>query len=751
MTEGVSLHGGLEPCLAPNSSFVIDARVLAPNTPHCMRMTLRTGWWMMALAVMLPALGCKKDLAQSAGSAAEGKQPIAPSSWAMHAAKLGFVAHLPADTEACFGTLNLPVHTAALKQTNYFKDLTAFLDDKMPAPTAGTEKISDKPKLMEKLMGGDFFISMGKGAAKSIRGWQKLSSFYTEMTYRNLMAGVTPGAKPGRDGKDQMLNALIKDPDLVKRLAAALVDVEFPPLTVGVRTDKPDEVLKDLLPDDLLAQLKKKARVSQVTTNLNGKFTLIEATGKALLTDEMKRQWLDGLGAAASASQAEIGNAVDALQAKPFTLAYGTTDGYLIVSLGNARPSLQFATDASTSLISRPEFGTLAPYEGKSLLAVFFAEGGALQSMQNPEPLQPIARGLLAGLEQNPLFAALAKTLESKVAALATIEHELHARPMNTVIGAAWWDKGLHIETEGGLNPKGLDSGKPLSFASLLEDPNVVLATSYHADAQLTAALRAYFEGLADVLHVAGQGLAKAGMFGEPGPKMATWIDLEVVPQLVSFYNGSKTLYSKALGDEHAWVIDLGGRMPPIPGLAAADPKTETKMVRIVALDDVADRKLIGSSWLQMNDALDCITKAFPMLAGQKMPKPDVSNSAGVTCYSYPLPTGSDDLLPCVSVSDKLFMLGTSKNLQQDIAARLLRATPGTGTPTMLWRLNCQKLREAVKSFSPAASAAPAADNMKAATKWMEPLGDLRGRMWIESGRVRNSISWEMKDTIKFD
>ena len=40
---------------------------------------------------------------------------------------------------------------------------------------------------------------------------------------------------------------------------------------------------------------------------------------------------------------------------------------------------------------------------------------------------------------------------------------------------------------------------------------------------------------------------------------------------------------------------------------------------------------------------------------------------------------------------------------------------------------------------------------MKAATKWMEPLGDLRGRMWIESGRVRNSISWEMKDTIKFD
>jgi len=705
----------------------------------------------MALAVMLSAFGCKKDLAQSPGSAAEGRLPIVLSSWAAHAAKLGFVAHLPADTEACFGTLNLPVHTAALKQTNYFKDLTAFLDDKMPAPTASTPKMGDTPKLIEKLLDGDFFISMGKGAAKSIRSWQRLSSFYTEMMYRSLMAGVTPGAKPGSDGKEQMLNALIKDPDLVKRFTAALVDVELPPLMMGVRTDKPDEVLKELLPDELLAQLKKKAKVSQVTTNLNGQFTLIEATGKALLTDEMKRQWLDGLGAAASASQAEIGKAVDALQAKPFTLAYGTADGFLIVSLGNARPSLQFATDASTSLVSRPEFGSLAPYEGKSLLAVFFAEGGALQSMQNPEPLQPIARGLLAGLEQNPVFAALAKTLETKVAALAIIEHELHAGPMSTVIGAAWWDKGLHLEIEGGLNPKGLDSGKPLSFASLVEDPNVVLAASYHGDAQLTAALRTYFEGLADVLHLAGQGLAKAGMFGEQGPKTATWIDLEVVPQLVSFYNGSKTLYSHALGDEHAWVMDLGGRMPPLPGLAAADPRAETKMVRIVALDDVADRKLIGSSWLQMNDALNGIAKAFPMLAGEQMPKPDVSKSAGVTCYSYPSPKGSDDLLPCVSVSDEVFMVGTSKNLQQDIAARLRRAAPGTGTPIMLWRLNCQKLREALKGLSPAAPATPAGDNMKTATKWMEPLGDLRGRMWIESGRVRNSISWDMKDTIKFD
>ncbi len=727
----------------------------------CMRMTWtwKSGWWMITLAALALVPGCKKPQAGAAVAATAVASPTVatPSSWAVHSERLGFIAHLPADTEACFTTLNRPAHMAALKETNYYKDLTAFLDDKTPAPAAGTnagegaaKKGTAMPKVLQNLMEGDVFFSLGKGAAKSLAGMQQLSSIYTELTYRGIMAGVTPGAKPGSADLEKMLGGAAKDPDLAKRVVAALAEAQVPPMMMGMRTEKPEEALKELLPDALLSEVKKRAKVSQVSTNLNGKFTLIEATGRDLLTDEMKKSWLSSLPPDAAPALPDITKALDTLQAKPVTLAYGTAGGWVIVSLSSDRPALEFANDASTSLVSRPEFSSLATYEGKNLLAVFFAEGSTLQSLQNPEPLQPMARGVLGGLKESPMFAGMAKKLEGKVAALSGLEHKLYDRPMTTMAGAAWWDKGLHMEIEGGLSPKGLEAGKPLKFSSLLDEPGTIAAVDYHGDPQMSATLRAYVEGWAEVLHAAGLELAKANMFGEQGVKTAEWADKEIIPHVVAYYNGTKTLFTKAVGNEHAWVVDLGGHMPAIPGLPAPDPKADLKMVRIAAVDDMADRKLVEESWLQMNGALNNLVKAFPMLNMQKLPDPDSSNAPGITSYFYAF-ADSDDLVPCVSVGDKQFMLGTSKNQQEVIASHLMRAVPSSVPSTARWRISFANLREAVRTFSPAVPAPATADSVKTVTRWMEPFGDLRGRLWIEAGRVRNSVSWDVKDTTKFD
>ena len=720
-----------------------------------MRKTLRIGWCATVVAVVVLGSGCKKQqvavpAAVAAGGgvklAAEGPVPVA------RATSLGFAVHLPASTEAYFSTLNLPAHFAAAKESNYFKDLTAFLDDRVPAPATGTApKAEAKPKAFEKLLGNDFFLSLGKGAAKSIGGLQQLSALYSEFTYHSLMKGTTPGAKPGSGGKDQMLAAILKDPEMVQRMAEALGTLELPPIMVGVRSDKPDEVLKELIPEEMLANVRKKARVSQVTTQLSGKFTMLEGTGKDLLTDELKKQWLALLPPESAAVLPALESAYATFQAKKYTLAYGTAGDYVIVTLGSARPDLQFITNPAVSLAARPEFSVMSPFQGKNLAAVVFTESGVLQAMQNPEPIQPMVRGLLAGLKDSPVFSGLAKTLEPKVAALGPIEHQLYAKPLTTLVGLAWWDKGLHVELDGGLSPKGLEGTKQLKFASLVGDPNVVMAMDYHGDPQAGAVLRDYVEGWADALHVAGLELAKANLFGEQGPKMATWIDLEIIPQLTDFYKASKSMFTTALGNEHAWVVDLGGHLPALPGLPAPDPKAEQKMVRLAGVDEVLDRKLIGDSWTQMETSLNGVAKAFPMLAGQKMPEVESTTKGGVTCYAYPSPFNSDDLTVCSSVGDKLFMIGTSRTLQEEIATRMLRADPSRDTPTMLWRLNWPRVREALKTFSPAAPAAPAADSMQAASKWMAPLGDMRGRLWIEAGHVRNSVFWEVKDTTKFD
>ncbi|MDB6140632.1 MAG: hypothetical protein JWO94_3704, partial [Verrucomicrobiaceae bacterium] len=714
--------------------------------------------------------GCKKEQAAAVAGTSAAKSVTAATS-VSRAAGLGFAAHLPTSTEAYFGTLNLPAHAKALKETNYFKDLSAFLDDRVPAPAAGAVPDAPiKPKALDKLAWNDFFISLGKGSAKSLASLQKFSAFYSELSYRALMSGsqlpktpppTTPpgiepekpsvGDLPGNLTKNPVFAALFADPELVKRVADALVDLELPPIMIGIHADKPDEVLKQLIPEDLLANVRKKAKVSQVTTALSGQFTLIEGTGKDVYTDELKKTYLALLPPEAAELLPMFESAYTTMQSKKVALAYGTVGGYVVVTIGSNRPDLDFVVEPATSLAARPEFSVMTPFQAKDLTAVMFMEGATLQAMQNPEPLQPIMRGLLAGLKQSPVFGGMAKALEPKVAALAPIEHQLHAKPLTTLVGVGWWDKGLHMEFDGGVSPKGIEGAKPLKFASLIDDPDALLAVNYHGDPQTAAIARAYMEALADVLRTAGLELAKANFFGEQGTKMASWIDLEIVPQLVSFYNASKTMYARGVGNEHAWVLDLGGHMPALPGLPPPDPKGGTKMLRVAGVDEVLDRKLISDSWTQMEAALTGMAKAFPMLGGQGLPAAETSSKSGMNFSAYALPFDSEDLLLCASVGDKVCMLGTSKSQQEDIAARLLRAAPSPDTPTALWRLSWPKVREAVKTFAPEAPAAPAADNMKAVSKWMAPLGEMRGRFWIEAGHVRNSFSWDMKDTTKFD
>lgn len=709
----------------------------------------------MALAAVMMVSGCKKQPEAATTTGAAETKPVAGAAAPVaRAANLGFASHLPANTEAYFGTVNLKAHAVALKESNYFKDITAFMDDRVPAPAAGSPLKNLKAKgLLDQLEWEDMFVSMGKGGAKSLGNLMKFSSLYKEFSYRTLMRGASAsaGAAGGpMQGMDPFkLLGLLDDPELVKRAADIISELELPPVMIGWRFNNPEEALKKLMAQTDLSETRAKAKVSLVTTSLSGHFTVMEVAAKDGFTDELKKRLLSLLPPESASLKPVLESTFAALQAKRFTVTYGTAGGYVIFAIGSTRPDLEFITDGGASLTARPEFSVMTPYQGKDTAAVMYVEGGTLQALQDPEPMQPIVRGLLAGLKQSPVFSGMAKALEPKAAALAPLERKMHETPFTTLVGVGWWDKGLHMEFDGGISPKGLEGSKQLKFASLVTDPNVVMAANYHGDVQSSAALRDYVEAWAALLRMAGLELAKANLFGEQGEKMSTWIDLEIVPQLVAFYNASKTMYGKALGNEHAWVVDLGGRMPALPGMPPPSPGVETKMLRLVAIDDVTDRKLIGDSWTQMNTSLNGVAKAFPMLAGQVLPQPEISSKAGAAFYNYQLPFESDDLTLCSSVSDKVFMVGTSKALQEDIAGRLLRAAPSADTSTMLWRVSWPNMRTAIKGFAPEAPAAE--DNIKALSKWMAPLGEMRGRVWIEAGHVRNSISWELKDTTKFD
>jgi hypothetical protein len=81
----------------------------------------------------------------------------------------------------------------------------------------------------------------------------------------------------------------------------------------------------------------------------------------------------------------------------------------------------------------------------------------------------------------------------------------------------------------------------------------------------------------------------------------------------------------------------------------------------------------------------------------------------------------------------------------------LLRTKQATDNTTLRWRINFPGLRDAVKTFSTTGATPTNADNMKATMKWLAPLGEGGGRLWIEAGNVRNSMTVTVKDVQHFD
>jgi hypothetical protein len=719
-----------------------------------MRLFVKTSF-ALSLVLLSSLTGCKKPAPKAEAAAATEVQgtDLALASPQEAAAKLGFAARLPADTEAYFSALNLPKHLAALKTSTWAKDVDAFIADKTPAPSAGTSgaALPDIGGTLAQLWGKDVFIALGKGGTQALQPWQEISTLNTELQYVMMMKG-TMGTSEKKDLPTGIITQLLDRPDLLQRAAEIVTKLSLPPIMIGVQTDKPDEVLKGLVPDALLKQAKEKAKVSQMTTKdgFNTSFTIIEGKFSSFFTDEMKKAMLEALPAEKADEKATIDKALEAVRAKPFCLTYGSTGGWLIIALGAERPNLEFATDPSKSLLSRPEMSFALPYAAKNLVSVFFAEGGALQVMQSPEPLQPIARGVLAGLRDSPMFGKMAEALAPKVQQLAALERAVNDRKFVTACGAAWWDKGLHVELRGGQSTEGLDSKQPVKFAPLISDPNVVLGLAYHGDPEMTGKLRTLVEGWAEMLHVGAQELVKAGLGGKDGPTIAAWVEKDVIPPLVSFYDGSKQVFQKGTGNEHAWIADLGGQVPMLPIFPQAAPGAPApKMLRLAMLDNITNRTLIGDSWTQMQDSLNKIVAGIPMLGMQQLPEPTSSTQpGGLNTYAYPLLPGADDFSPCASVSPSLFMLGTSITQHGELAARLLRAKPATENEIARWRINFAALRDAVQTFS---SAQTDADKVKASTKWLAPLGDASGRMWIEGGNVRHSITVPVKDVVRYD
>jgi len=699
---------------------------------------------------------CKKEDSPSGASGTREASITAPppqkqSVLAEANPKVDFATKLPASTEFFLGTSDLKTHLGALKKSAFWKDVDALFNDKMPAPSAGDKSLS----AAQKLWGDDFFIVGGAGFAEAALSLRDLSRLGTEMNFHALIPGTTAKSSGAQSSAPlKMLDTLLKDADMLGRAEAITAKLVAPPLMIGIKVEKPEELLKQLIPEAALKDAAKMGTVSDFTTSDGFAFKVIEFDGRKLIADTDR---LDFVASLPSETTPEIRNLADKLllnvQSRKITVAFGVVGDHIIFACGKNLDHLKFVPTAEQSLLSKPELAQLTPYSAKSLLGILYADAGVMRAMSNDQPFVPMVRGIVSGMKGSDMFRETAQKLIGQVDELVMLEKKAHSRECTALAAAVWWDKGLHAEMFGGAKPSYFRSGRPLQFASLLNKPGVLFGMAFNRDEQHGKITRAWVEKLTGMIYTAAQELLQAGMAGKDGGQQFAMFEKNFRPAFDKLYQGDKELSEKALGGQTAYVIDMNGKLPDMPDM----PKNTkgTTIPRIYIVSEVADRMQITKSWEAMSAAIakaSASTSSDAGLPGFTLSEPRSSDKNGVTTYFYGLPYFAGDVLPCASVNDKLLILSSSKEGAEAIAADIAKAPPAA-LEGSVWKLDFGLVSTLIKTTTTLRGGVDAAgnDEMKQTMKWLKPFHVLQGHTYEEAGRLRGSISWEIKDVLTFD
>lgn len=679
---------------------------------------------MIAVFLMLSLTGCKKQKTapedapiQTISTGAAGK--VITTHLVSQASEFGFASRIPADVEAYVGTVHVRQHLAALQQTRFYQDLTAYLEDKTPAPSADGKTGMHAAVLP--LWSDDGFIAVGKGGAAFFGLAAEMAEANRMKVLSDLLARLAPpaAASAGSIGVSQK----------------ALEGVEFPPLLIGLRSDDPEALLKTVISEEQRKRYAKLGPGSTMTLSDGGKFTLHEGKVDALLDS--------------SAEDAGILAVLSRLKGKTFSAAWGSSGGYALLALGNARKALEFAKKPEESVLGRSEWGFLTPQVNDSLLAIGWIDEAVLQAVGSGSKVATSLRGILNAAPSESPLAVLGQSLKDPLDALVESEQRYFERSVADLAFGAWWQQGLRVEVMGGLVPEDLSAQVSLKFGALVDEPQVLYGLNTTIGEGDRERFAEYVEGWGALVREAAKKLLeqKAAAAGQEKP-LRQWLEAEVLPPLANLYEGIKDVSHRGLGPERAYLIHLED---PADSASASRPGGAGQpftLPLLAHLSDVRDRQVLQNAWLKMEPSLAVLAKAFPMSSGQEPLVPDLDTQDGMNIYFLGLPYPSPQLSPCVGVSDRAFLVTSSRALCDELASSLARK-PETGDALISqWRLNVPRLRKWIQG---AAQLPIEAGTAGFISHWMAPLGDLRGRTSVSNGKVRRQWTWDIQDPRRFD
>jgi hypothetical protein len=395
------------------------------------------------------------------------------------------------------------------------------------------------------------------------------------VNFKQIMGGTTGKLANPKSKADPMafLQSAIHDEEQMKRVSKIVAEFQVPPMIVGFKVEKPADLLKELIPAETLKMAGEKGSITDLTTVDGYTFKVISYEGSKLIT---KQDQIDALAKLPTDLSPEVKKLIEQiyadLLAKKVSVAYGVVGDHIVFAFGKNLDHLKFAATPSASWLSNPELSYLTPYADKSLLGVLYANAGTMAAMVDDHPITPMLKGVIGAMKENDLFREAGGKLSQQLDEFAPLEAAVYKQDVSTLVATAWWDKGIHAETFGGAKGKSFAMGSPLKFANIVNAPGVIFGLNYTRNFEFEKSTRAWMEKLAQLLYAGAQEMVKAGAAGKESGQQLAMFDQMILPTFLKVYEADKVMTDEGLGDETAFVLDVNGKMPALPGLPPAPP-----------------------------------------------------------------------------------------------------------------------------------------------------------------------------------
>lgn len=763
--------------------------------------------WCLGSALLLGAVSCKEK--PKTAEAGEEKSvveavvekvkdvvtppPAATISDEERAAKLGFAKHLPADTEMVMSVYNVEQAAEDLKAVGLFKYFAEMgsgfdmefeegdIDEDMLEEdiieddaeqgedgfAEGEEGFGEAPSPWT-LFGREITLAMGKTAGEQTGHLLTASRRMGYFQARAMGKAAQSYAKTGNMEdftemlEKEMETALPKNMLEDSESGLELLEkAQMPPLYIAFRAKEGElEQAAQLLAGSLgvFAMFGEMAAPVEFETG-GGKFA-----GYKLLGEEIAKVMTDARESMDESLGAKnVDGIIAAMGKKNLIVASGTVGDYVVMLMGGSEESLKLADDVKGSLVASGALNFADAYADKKLLMLIQGEKELWDTMVEASGgLSSYALGLRDGIAGG---GGLGETrdIEAMLQIVADREDALLALGSSNDLGlVAFAEEGLKIETFGGYDKGGVDWGAKTKLSHLGESGDNMLFLSVPSNATYDEKMGDYLEAIVETMYAATVKFAELEIEAPEMEQMRQFtqmFDAQFREDLAGLYSALSGSMSDGLGNEMAFVMDLKGNMPAIPGLPQK-VVDEAKAPRMTLLAPVKDRAKLKESWEKVNTHSTALLAKVSEMAGEKIPmqKPISSEKDGMTTWFFSFPFFQDDFLPSVTVSDDWFAASTSKTQATDLMSKA--AAGGAEGEGIQFRVNFNAIttyaeemlamveRNAAEIFPEESALIDFNTNKEEMKSLIEACRDFESMDWTarkENGTIRNSMHFRMK------